>query len=79
MADKFNFIYDFKHHPNYRVEYETKNGAPSISAPAIFKSDKEAIATAIKESPGYIKIGLNVIVVRKYTRKGLIEVFRKIS
>ena len=79
MADKFNFIYDGKHNPNYRVEYETTKGAPSISSPALFNSDKEAIETALKESPDYLAIGLNVIIVRKYTRKGLKEIFRKVA
>ena len=79
MADRFNFIYDFKHHPNYRVDYEAKGGAPSISSPAIFGNDEEAIATALKESPDFLKIGLNVIIVRKYTRKGLKEIFRKVA
>jgi hypothetical protein len=78
-ADRFNFIYDFKHHPNYRVEYETKNGTPSISSPAIFENDEDAIATALKESPDYVKIGLNVIIVLKYEKDGLKEIFRKVA
>ena len=78
-ADKFNFIYDFKHHPNYRVEYETESGAPSISAPAIFKNDKEAIETALKYFPEYIEMGLNVIIVQKYVKGSCKQIFNKIA
>jgi len=79
MADKFNFVYDFKHKPNYRVEYHHKCGY-SISSPAIFKSDREAVFAALRE---YIatwkKSEYNIIVVAKYTRKGLKEVYRRVA
>ncbi len=75
--DNFNFDYNGKKHPNYRVEYETKSGSPSVSSPAIFKNNKEAIAAALEEFPKWIKIGMNVVKVLKYKRSGLEEVFSK--
>lgn len=72
----FNFDYNGKKHPNYRVEYEKEGGA-SVSSPAIFKNNKEAIAAALEEFPEWIKIGMNVVKVLKYKRSGLEEVFSK--
>lgn len=74
--DRFNFVYDGKHVPNYRVEFETKNGTPSISSPAIFSNDAEAIETALRNRADYLKIGLNIVIVKKYTKKSLVEIFR---
>ena len=51
----FNFVYDGKHRPNYRVEYETKSGAPSVSAPAIFLNDADAIESALHFRDCYAK------------------------
>ena len=72
---KFNFVYDGKHRPNYRIEYETKDGAPSVSSPAIFSNDADAIESALHFREDYVKIGLNVVKVQKYTKKALVEIF----
>ena len=79
MANSFNFDFNGRKHPNYRVEYLAKGGAPSVSCPAIFKTDKEAIAAAMKESPSWIALGMNTIVVEKYRRSGLTEIFRTVA
>lgn len=79
MAHLFNFDYNGKKHPNYRVEYYHECGS-SISSPAIFKSDREGIFAALRK---YIvtwkSLGFNTIVVVKYTRKGLKEVYRRVA
>lgn len=77
--DPFNFypIEGKKKHPNYRVEYLQKN-VSSVSCPAVFQSDEEAVEAAIKESPDWIKIGLNIVRVLKYGKDGLKEIFRKV-
>jgi hypothetical protein len=75
--DKFNFIYDGKHHPNYRVEYENENQTFSVSSPAIFSNDKEAIEAALFYLPEWIKHGVRIAIVLKYTRSGLKEIWRK--
>ena len=77
MAYLFNFDYNGKKHPNYRVEYYNKCGN-SVSSPAIFQSDKQAVFAALRHYLNTWKIlGFNVIVVVKYTRKGLKEVYRR--
>lgn len=77
--DPFNFFpnEDWEKHPNYRVEYETKKGVPSVSNPAIFSSDGDAIEVALKESPSWKEIGMNIVKVLKYEKDGLKEIFRK--
>ena len=77
--DPFNFypIEGTKKYPNYRVEYLQKNGS-SVSYPAIFQSNEEAVEAALKESPDWIKIGLNIVRVLKYGKNGLKEIFRKV-
>lgn len=75
-AHLFNFDFNAHISPNYRVEYSNKNGT-EVSSPAIFQNDKEAIAAALEQHPSWIKIGLNIVVVVKYSNKGLVEVFRK--
>jgi hypothetical protein len=79
IMNKFNFDYDGKHYPNYRVEYCTEDDAPSVSSPAIFKNNKEAVAAALEEFPTWKDLGLNVVKVLKYTKQGLKEVFRKVA
>ena len=77
----FNFIPNASPiiHPNYRVEYE-KNGGSSVSCPALFRSNKEAIDQALKEFPLWSEIGLNIVKVLKYNSKGkLEEIFKKES
>ena len=79
MAHLFNFDYNGKKHPNYRVEYYNSNGS-SISSPAIFQSDREAVFAALRK---YLitwkELDFNIIVVVKFTRKGLKEVYRKVA
>ena len=82
--DPFNFFpnEDFKKHPNYRVEYELdkdEKGYYSTSHPAIFRSDKEAIETALREFPKNMELGYDTVIVSKYTRKELKEIFRKVA
>ena len=78
IMSKFNFDYNGNQSPNYRVEYCTKSGAPSVSSPAIFNNDKDAFAAALEESPAWKTIGLNVVKVLKYTKDGLKEIFKKV-
>ena len=73
---KFNFVFDGKHTPNYRVEYETKSGAPSVSSPAIFANDADAIESALHFRDYYGSIGLNVVKVQKYEKSKCVEIFR---
>lgn len=79
MEKLFNFDYNGNRYPNYRVEYENHCGAPSVSSPAIFRNDKEAITAALEEFPEWKEIGLNVVKVLKYTEKGLKIVFRTVA
>lgn len=73
----FNFDYNGKKHPNYRVGYYHKCGY-SISSPAIFQNDREAVFAALREYLNTWKESkFNTIVVLKYTRKGLKEVYRR--
>lgn len=77
MAHLFNFDYNGKKRPNYRVEYYHECGS-SISSPAIFKSDREAIFAALRHYLDcWKKLEFNLIVVEKYTCKGLKEVYRR--
>lgn len=78
IMNKFNFDYEGKSHPNYRVEYAAKGGAPSVSSPAIFNNDEEAKEAALEEFPSWQSIGMNTVKVLKYTKQGLEEVFRKV-
>ena len=79
MNKLFNFDYEGKRHPNYRVEYCTEDDAPSVSSPAIFNNDEEAKEAALKEFPSWQSIGMNTVKVLKYTKQGLKEVFKKVS
>lgn len=79
IMNKFNFDYEGKRHPNYRVEYAAEGGAPSVSSPAIFNNDEEAKEAALEEFPSWQSIGMNTVKVLKYTKQGLKEVFRKVS
>ena len=76
--NKFNFDFEGKRDPNYRVVYETKSGVPSVSSPAIFNNDEEAKEAALEEFPTWQKVGMNTVIVKKYTNQGLKEVFRKV-
>lgn len=78
IMNKFNFDYEGKRYPNYRVEYAAEGGAPSVSSPAIFDNDEEAKEAALKEFPSWQSIGMNTVKVLKYTKQGLKEVFRKV-
>ena len=75
-TDKFNFIYDGKHHPNYRVEYIDEYETFSVSSPAIFSDDKEAVEAALFYLPEWQKLGVNIAIVLKYTNDGLKEIWR---
>lgn len=78
MAHLFNFDYNGKKHPNYRVEYENNSGS-SVSSPAIFKSNREAVFAALRKYlETWKEIDFNTIIVLKYTRTGLKEVYRRI-
>ena len=79
IMNKFNFDYEGKRHPNYRVEYAAEGGAPSVSSPAIFNNDEDAFAAALEEFPSWEKIGMNVVKVLKYTKDGLKEIFKKVA
>ena len=79
IMNKFNFDYEGKRHPNYRVEYAAEGGAPSVSSPAIFNNDEEAKEAALEEFPSWQSIGMNTVKVLKYTKQGLKEGFRKVS
>lgn len=74
--DKFNFIYDGKHHPNYRVEYENENQTFSVSSPEIFSNDKEAIEAALFYLPEWEELDVGIAIVLKYTINGLKEIWR---
>lgn len=80
MEKLFNFDYNGKKHPNYRVDYETESGAPSVSIPAIFKSNREGIFAALRKYlETWKEIGLNVIIVQKYTKNGLKTIYRRVA
>lgn len=71
----FNFNCNAGVHPNYRVEY-SKKGGPSVSSPAIFNDDEQAIVEAVNESHGWAKIGMKDIVVLKYGKSGFTEIWK---
>ena len=72
----FNFNCNGGVFPTYRVEYSKKGGAPSVSYPAIFNDDEQAIVEAVNESHDWAKIGMKDIVVLKYEKTGLTEIWR---
>lgn len=71
----FNFNYNAGVRPNYCVEY-SKKGGPSVSNPAIFNDDEQAIVEAVNESHDWAKIGMTDISVLKYGKSGLTEIWR---
>ena len=78
MENLFNFDYGKGIRPNYRVEYEDGKNF-SVSSPAVFDNDEEAVAAAMQHFGGWLKLGVNVAVVRKYTSDGLAEIWRNVS
>lgn len=72
--NQFNFDYDsLEVEPTHRIEYRATEEGASVSIPAVYDNDDEAIESAKRNRPDYA----SVIVVSRYDGIRLVEIHKE--